>query len=116
MHLYEKPLFSPTTTYIQVYDTLGVQLNQPQQAALAALVAWRDVMCRQLDEGIGNMMPKWLLQALSQKLPQTPAEVGRIVKKNVVSKDYHKEVCFPWYLSPPRRGLQASSLSFCSVD
>jgi ribonuclease D len=95
MHLYEKPLFTaagPTSTYIQHYNAIHVQLNQKQQAAFAALVAWRDVTCRKLDEGIGRMMPKWLLVALSQKLPQTAAEVSRLAKK-LIAKEYSKEVC-----------------------
>ena len=104
MQLYEKPLFSPTATYIQYYEASGVCLTQQQQAAFAALVAWRDVMCRQLDEGIGRMMPKWLLVALSQQLPQTPVAVGKLVKPNLAAREYIKEVrIFCLYRLYPRR-------------
>lgn len=105
MQLYEKPLFSPTTTYIQYYEASGVCLNQEQRAAFAALVAWRDVMCRQLDESIGRLMPKWLLVSLSQQLPKTHDAVGKLVTKKVVAGEYIKEVrvlcvCRPCKLAP----------------
>ena len=89
MHLYEKPLFistGPSSTPNQVCRTCGVRLNQQQQAVFAALVRWRDVMCRQLDEGVGRMMPKAALVSLARELPNTAAQVKQLVKKHGASE------------------------------
>eukprot|EP00892_Ulva_mutabilis_P001711 jgi/Ulvmu1/11540/UM078_0030.1 len=91
LKLYDRPLLTPDSFRL-FYRRYGTRLNQMQLSALSALFAWRDRTARALDESPGRLMPNRMLVTLSQRVPQTPAEVLRAVGRHKMLIQYSHEV------------------------
>lgn len=89
--LYEQPLLTKHS-YLHFYRRCGARLSKMQLSALSALYAWRDRTARALDDSTGRVIPNRMLVKLSQRMPQTSAEVLRTVGRHKMLTRYASEV------------------------
>ncbi|KAL6764692.1 ribonuclease H-like domain-containing protein [Haematococcus lacustris] len=73
--LYQKEEWSPVA-YQDMLVRWEVSLLLPQRVVLAGLLAWRDDVCRTLDESGGYVLPKAQLLLLAKNMPGNGADLA----------------------------------------
>lgn len=116
---YEKPLFSDADYRLALQKLAATHPHAPlrpqQEAAFAALFAWRDRHARELNTVPRALLPSFLLLQLAQRLPETAGEVRRSPFKRRFFTERAQEVrppihCPLWSCTCQRK--RAGSVTF----